>query len=226
MPKLLLKTPRYFAIFVALATSMGALSAAPANGLTFQGTIYESSNPDLENSKVQYTLADGIFDSIVSSPLNTFFTDGYSYFNEDPNLAITVVPEVVTGFKWIRGGSSNPVELEKSFEQSIFGITEDGLSLQILNPSQAQYSDVFLSTIQAPDGLPLSACKTQACDASANFREAEYYSVRLTQIPLPEEPEPIPEPSAAVALGFVGALFLKRRRKTVSVSAVATANPE
>ncbi len=223
MPKLFLNTPPYFAIFVALATSMGALSATPANGLTFQGTIYGSSDPYLENSKIQYTLADGIFDTIVSSPLNTFFTDGYSDFNEDPNRTITVVPEVVTGFKWIRGGASNPVEFEKSFEQSIFGITQDGLSLQILNPSQAQYRDVFISTIQAPEGLPLSACKTRACDASANFREAAYYSVRLTQTPVPEEHKPIPEPSAVVALGFVSAFLLKRHRKTGKAQPVATA---
>ncbi|MCT7968636.1 PEP-CTERM sorting domain-containing protein [Laspinema sp. D1] len=225
MPKLLLNYPRLLTLFVAIFSSMGALSAAPANGLTFKGTIYESPIPYLENSQIQYTLADGIFETIVSSPLNTFFTDGYSDFNDNPSLAITVVPQVVTEFKWLRGGALNPVEFEQSFEQSIFGITEDGLSLQILDPSQGQYRDIFISTIQAPEGLSLSACKTQDCDASANFWDAGYYSFRMTQTPVMES-ESVPEPSAAVALGLVSALFLKRRRKIVNIPAFATTHHE
>lgn len=219
MPKLFLNTSRPLAIFVALGTSMVSLSATPANSLTFQSTIYDSPDPSLENDKVIYTLADGIFETIISSPLNTFFTDGYSDFNEDPNRTVIVLPEVVTGFKWIKG--SNQREFERSFEQSIFGITPDGLSIQILNPSQAQYRDVFISTIPAPEGLPLSACKTQACDGSAKFRQLGYYVVRVNQIPLSEEkPESVPEPSAVVALGFVSFFLLKRRRKAGSYNLV------
>ncbi|MCT7963192.1 PEP-CTERM sorting domain-containing protein [Laspinema sp. D1] len=225
MPKLLLNSPRLLTVFVALFSSMGALSAAPANGLTFKGTIYESPVPYLENSQIQYTLADGIFDTIVSSPINTFFTDGSFNFNDDPNLAITVVPKVVTEFKWIRGGALNPVEFEESFEQSVFGITEDGLFLQILDPNLGQYRDLFISTIYAPEGLPLSACQTQACDASAKFWDAGYYSYRLTQTPVMES-ESVPEPSVAIALGLVSALFLKRRRKIVNIPAVATTHHE
>ncbi len=225
MIKLLLKTPQVLIFFGVFVSSIELLSATPANGLTFKGTIYESPVPDLENSQVQYTLADGIFDTIVSSPLNTFFTDGYSDFNDDPTRSITVVPEVVTEFKWIRARDSELVDFEPSFKQSIFGITAQGLSLYILNPDLDHYQNIFISTIQAPEGLPLSACKTQACDASAKFWNVGYYSFGITQTPL-NEPEPVPEPSAAVALGFVGVLFIKRRRKTLSAQPIPILNQE
>ena len=200
-----------FALSAALLSSIGVLSATEANALTFKGTIYETNFPGLEGFEMEYTLADGIFDTIISSPTNTFFTDRYQSFGPEPSLPKTLVPEVVTEFKWSIGGTLEPFEVERS----IFGITDAGLFLQILDPNQPPiYKNIFMSTIQAPEGLPLSACKTQACDASADFfGKGGLYGSRMTHIPVTES-QSVPEPSAAIALGFVGALVLKRHRKT------------
>ncbi len=220
MTRFFFNHPRLFALSAAVLSSLGVLSATEANALTFNATIYESPFPFLENSEIQYTLADGIFDTIVSSPINTFFTDEYPQFGPEPTEPLTLVPEVVTDFQWSLGGPLEPVE----FGRSIFGITDAGLFLQILDPDTAPiYQNIFMSTIQAPEGLPLSACKTQACEGSAMIGgKGGYAGSRIIQTPS----QSVPEPSAAVALGLVSALILKRRRKTVSVPGVATADPE
>jgi hypothetical protein len=221
MQKLFLTKPRVFALFVALASSIGVVSATPANSATFKATIYQSPFLFFEDQEIEYTLADGIFDTIVSSPSNTFFTDQYLGVNSDPSLAetlATVVPEVVTELKWSRGGVLEPLE----FEKSLFGITDRGLFLQFLNPSEGPYENILMATLQAPGGLPLSACKTQTCEGDAMIGgKGGYAGLKITQTPVIEV-EPIPEPSAAVALGFVGALLLKRRRKALSTQPVAT----
>ncbi|MCT7968638.1 PEP-CTERM sorting domain-containing protein [Laspinema sp. D1] len=205
----------------AVISSMGLLSASPANALTFKATIYESPFPFLENREIQYTLADGIFDTIVSSPINTFFTDEYPEFGPEPTEPLTLVPEVVTDFQWNLGGILEPVE----FGRSIFGITDAGLFLQILDPDTAPiYQNIFMSTIQAPEGMALSVCKTQTCEGDAMIGgKGGFAGLQITQTPV-NEPEPVPEPSAAVALGFVGALLLKRQRKTGNAQPITTAN--
>lgn len=210
MTRFFFTSPRLFALCATVMSSMGVLSATQANALTFKGTIYESPFPGLEGLEIEYTLADGIFDTIISSPTNTFFTDGYQNFGPEPSLPLTLVPQVVTDFKWPLGGTLAPLEVERS----IFGITDAGLFLQILDPNEPPiYKNIFMSTIQAPEGLPLSACETQACDASADFGgKGGLYGSRMTHIPVAES-QPVPEPSAAVALGFVSALLLKRHRK-------------
>ena len=214
---------RLFALSAAVLSSIGVLSATEANALTFKGTIYDSPFSFLENLEIQYTLADGIFDTIISSPINTFFTDGYEYFGPEPIEPVNLLPEVVTDFQWTAGGTLNPLE----FGRSIFGITDAGLFLQILDPTEPpMYQSIFMSTIQAPEGLPLSACKTQACDASADFGgQGGFYGSRMTHIPVTES-QSVPEPSAAVALGFVGALVLKRHRKTRKAQPVTTAEQQ
>ncbi|MGL5193135.1 MAG: PEP-CTERM sorting domain-containing protein [Chroococcales cyanobacterium] len=220
MTRFFFNYPRLFALSAAVISSMGVLSATEASALTFQGTIYESPFPGFEGIEIEYTLADGIFDTILSSPPHTFFTDGYQNFGPEPYLPKTLVPEVVTEFKWSIGGTLEPFEVERS----IFGITDAGLFLQILDPNEPPiYKNIFMSTIQAPEGLPLSACKTQACDASANFGgKGGFYGSRMTHIPV--KPQPVPEPSAAIALGFVSALLLQRRRKALSAQPVDIAD--
>ncbi|MCT7968635.1 PEP-CTERM sorting domain-containing protein [Laspinema sp. D1] len=226
MPKLLLKTPRILTLFAVLFSSMGVLNATPANGLTFKGSL-SGSHPFLRNFDIEYTLADGIFDTIVSSPPNTFFIDGeYTAapgYYDSINRA-TVVPEVVTDFKlsnW--GGSLEPL----NGELSLFGITEYGLYLWILDNTEPRFTDIFSGYIKAPGGLPLSACKFQACEMSATYGGAYLGSQSFDMIQTPVmESESVPEPSAAVALGFVGALLMKRRRKTVSEQAVVTVNQQ
>ncbi|MCT7963191.1 PEP-CTERM sorting domain-containing protein [Laspinema sp. D1] len=227
MSQFLFARPGLVALCGALISSMGMVIATPANGATFKGIIYETWFPILEGFKLEYTLADGILDTVLASEPNTFFIDG-EYLGPAPSPAMslaTVVPEVVTDFKTdfevgIERSTSLPV-----LQFSLFGITEEGLFLQLLDVNQPPiYQSIFMSTIQAPEGLPLSACKTQACDASVDFGgKGGLYGSRMIVTPVPET---IPEPSAAVALGFVGALFLKRRRKSVRIPAVATANPE
>ena len=218
MTRFFLNSPRLFALSAALLSSIGILSATEANALSFKATIYESPF-SFENREIHYTLADGIFDTIVSSPVNTFFTDGYQNFGPEPVEPLTLLPEVVTDFQWNFGGVFQPVE-----GRSIFGITDAGLFLQILDPNEPPiYQNIFMSTIQAPEGLPLSACKTQACDASADFGgKGGFYGSRMIQTPVPADVESVPEPSAAVALGFVGALVLKRQRKTSKAQPVTT----
>jgi hypothetical protein len=220
MTRCFFTSPRLFALSAAVISSMGVLSATEANALTFKGTIYESPFPGLEGLEIEYTLADGIFDTIAASEPDTFLTDGYPLFYELPSDT-TVVPEVVTDFRWTLSGTLERVEIE----QSIFGITDRGLYLQILDPElPPQYTNVFSTTLEAPEGLPLSACKTQTCEGSARIGGKEgYYGLRLRQTPV-NEPESIPEPSAAVALGFVGAFLMKRHRKTVNAQAVQTAD--
>ncbi len=223
MTQLFSTNPRFFPIFVALASSIGVLSATPANSATFKARIYQSPFLFFEEQEIEYTLADGIFDTIVSSPSNTFFTDQDPDLNSDPSLAetlATVVPEVVTDLKWSRGGGLEPLE----FEKSLFGITDRGLFVQFLNPSQGPYENILMATLQAPEGLPLSACKTQTCEGEANIGgKGGFAGLQITQTPVTEA-EPVPEPSAAVALGFVGALLLKRHRKTGSTQPLASAN--
>ncbi|AFY81912.1 PEP-CTERM sorting domain-containing protein [Oscillatoria acuminata] len=210
MARFFFSSPRLFALSAAVLSSlMGVLSATEAKALTFKGTIYETFFPGLEGFEIEYTLADGIFDTIISSPPNTYFTDGYQNFGPEPSLPKTLVPQVVTEFKWSISGTLEPLEVERS----IFGITDAGLFLQILDPNEPPiYKNIFMSTIQAPEGLPLSACKTQACDASADFGgKGGLYGSRMTHIPVTKS-QSVPEPSAAIALSFVGALLLKRRR--------------
>ena len=223
MEKLFLTTPRVFALFVALASSIGVLSATPAQALTFKATILDSPISLFDNFEIEYTLADGIFDTIVSSPPNTFLIDGEHNVAPGSSLPLnlaTVVPEVVTDFKWSLGGSLQPLDVELS----IFGITDAGLFLQILDPNTPPPdTNIFRATIQAPEGLSLSACKTQACELSVEniLGRAGYPSFQMIQTPV-DEPRPVPEPSAAVALGFVGALLLQRRRKALRAQPVAT----
>ncbi len=222
MPKLLFKTPRILTFFVALFSSMGVLNAAPAQGLTFKATLLESIV--FKNFEIEYTLADGIFDTIVSSPRNTFFIDGEyttapGYF--DSITRATVVPEVVTDFKLSGGGSLEPLK----GELSLFGITEYGLYLWLLNDTEPRFTDIFTGYIKAPAGLPLSACKFQACEMSARYGDGYLGPPGFTMIQTPVmESESVPEPSAAVALGFVGALLLKRRQKTGKARSVASAD--
>ncbi|MCT7963190.1 PEP-CTERM sorting domain-containing protein [Laspinema sp. D1] len=220
MPHLFLNAPGLLAS-TAVISSMGLLSASPANALTFNATIYESPFPFLENREIQYTLADGIFDTIVSSPINTFFTDEYPQFGPEPTETLTLVPEVVTDFQWNLGGILEPVE----FGRSIFGITDAGLFLQILDPDTAPiYQNIFMSRIQAPEGMALSVCKIQACEGSAEFGgKGGYAGSRMIQTPV-DDSQPVPEPSAAVALGFVGALLLKRQRKNSNAQPITRAN--
>lgn len=225
MSKLFWNSPQLTALSIAVASSMAMVSAIPASALTFTATIYESEMPFseypfLENLQIKYTLAEGIFDTIAASEPDTFLADRYPLFYELPSDT-TVVPEVVTDFQWTLGGTLEPVEIKRS----IFGITDRGLYLQILDPElPAQYTNVFSTTLEAPEGLPLSACQTQTCEGSAQIWGKEgYYGLRLRQTPV-NEPESVPEPSAAVALGFVGAFLMKRHRKTVNVEAVITDN--
>ncbi len=223
MPKLCLNAPRLFAISTAVISSTGLLSATQANALTFKATIYESPFPFLENREIQYTLANGMFDRVVSSPINTFFTDEDPQFGPEPTEPLTLVPEVVTNFQWSLGGILEPVE----FGRSIFGITDAGLFLQILDPNTAPiYQNIFMSTIQAPKGLPLNTCKTQACEGSADFGgKGGYAGSRMIQTP-GYTSQSVPEPSAAIALGFVSALLLKRPRKIIKTHPVATVNQQ
>jgi hypothetical protein len=226
MPKLLLNTPRIFTFFAVLFSSLGVLSAAPANALTFKGVI-DDSTPFLKNFEIEYTLADGIFDTIVSSEPNTFFIDGEytaapGYFDRIDRA--TVVPEVVTDFKvssW--GGSLEPL----NGELSLFGITEDRLYLWILENTEPRFTDIFRGYIKAPAGLPLSACKFQACEMAADYGDAYmgYPEFRMIQTPVTES-ESVPEPSAAIALGFIGALLMKRHRKMGSLKPVAIADEQ
>ncbi|AFY81911.1 PEP-CTERM sorting domain-containing protein [Oscillatoria acuminata] len=227
MSKLFWNSPGLKVISIAVVSSMAMLSAIPASAATFKATIYEwvfpfSLFPFLENMEIKYTLADGIFDTIASSEPNTFLTDGYPLFEELPSDT-TVVPEVVTDFQWTLNGTLEPVEIKRS----IFGITDKGLYLQILDPElPPQYTNVFSTTLEAPEGMPLSACKTQTCEGTASIDGKEgFYGLRLRQTPV-NEAESVPEPSAAVALGFVGALLLKRRRKTLSAQPIATVDPQ
>ncbi len=226
MPKLLLNQPQFLTLFAVLFSSMGVLNATPANGLTFKGSL---SGPALafKNFEIEYTLADGIFDTIVSSPPNTFFIDGEytaapGYF-ESINRA-TVVPEVVTDFKWSSGGGSlQPL----NGELSLFGIMEDRLYLWILENTEPRFTDIFSGYIKAPAGLPLSACKFQACEMSAKYGDGYMGPPGFNMIQTPVmESESVPEPSAAIALGFVGFLFLKRPRKAVSIPAVVIADAD
>ncbi|MBO0350784.1 PEP-CTERM sorting domain-containing protein [Phormidium pseudopriestleyi FRX01] len=223
MPKLFLNASKLFALSTAVISSMGLLSATEVNALTFKGKIYESPFLFLENSEIQYTLADGIFETIISSPINTFFTDAYPEFGPEPTEPLTLVPEVVTDFQWSLGRTLEPVE----FGRSIFGITDAGLFLQILDPDTAPiYQNIFMSTIQAPEGMALSVCKIQACEGSAQFGgKGGYAGSWMIQTPVTES-QSVPEPSAAVALGFVSALLLKRQRKTLSAQPVAIANQQ
>ncbi len=224
--------PGLVALSATVVSSMGMLMGTPANAATFKGIIYQTDFPALENSEIEYTLADGIFETIISSPPNTFFIDGDYTFGPEPTVPIslaTLVPEVVTKFKWTRNETytvGDPVTVV-DVQLSIFGITEAGLFLQLLDVSQPPiYQNIFMSTIKAPEGLPLSACQTQACDASANFGgKGGLYGSRMTVMPVPE-PESVPEPSAAIALGFVGFLFLKRPRKAASIPAVVIADAD
>ncbi len=227
MSKLFWNSPGLKVISIAVVSSMAMLNATPASATTFKATIYETEYnlPEfdfLEDLEIEYTLADGIFDTIAASEPDTFLTDRDPLFYELPDDT-TVVPEVVTDFQWTLGGTLEPVEIERS----IFGITDQGLYLQILDPElPPQYTNVFSTTLEAPEGMPLSACKTQTCEGTARIGGKEgYYGLRLRQTPV-NEPEPVPEPSAAVALGFVGALLLKRRRKMGSAQPVATVNPQ
>ncbi len=229
MSRFFFTRPGLVALWAAVISSMGVLIGTPAHGATFKGTIYKTWFPILEGFQLEYTLADGILETVLASEPNTFFMDG-EYLGPAPNPAMslaTVVPEVVTDFKmdfevWTDRDMSVPVR-----QFSLFGITEDGLFLQLFDGNQPPtYRNIFLSTIQAPEGLPLSACKTQACDASANFGgKGGLHDSRMIHIPVAES-QPVPEPSAAVALGFVGALLLKRRRKTGSLKPVAIAPPQ
>jgi hypothetical protein len=227
MPKLLLKTPRLLTLFVAVFSSRGVLNATPAQGLTFKGLAYYSEMPFLSTFEIEYTLADGIFDTIVSSPPNTFFIDGEHKVAPGSTEALTlatVVPEVVTDFKWKSWqGGLEPLDVELS----IFGITKYGLYLEILDPNiPPPYTMIFSAIIQAPEGLPLSACKSQACELEGSiWGKSGYPPFNMIQTPVMES-ESVPEPSAAVALGFVGALLLKRHRKTRSAQAVVTTEPE
>ncbi len=226
MPKLLLNTPRLLTLLVALFSSMGVLSATPANGLTFKGIVYDSPMISFDNFEIEYTLADGIFDTIVSSEFNTFFIDGEHTVapgSTDTLTLATMVPEVIMDFKWSWGGSLQPLDVELS----IFGITESGLYLEILDPNlPPPYTMIFSASIQAPEGLSLSACKTQACELVGSiWGKSGYPSFQMIQTPVMES-QSVPEPSAAIALGFVGALLLNRRRKTVSAQAVATVYPQ
>jgi hypothetical protein len=232
MSQRLFTRPGLVALSTAVISSMGVLIGTPANGGTFKGIIYKTDFPAFENSEIEYTLADGIFESIISSPPNTFFIDGDYTFGPEPTLPMrlaTLVPEVVTKFKWTTDETytvGDPVTVV-DIQLSIFGITDEGLFLQVLDVSQPPiYQNIFMSTIQAPEGLPLSACKTQACDASADFGgKGGFYGSRMIVTPV-TEPESVPEPSAAVALSVVGVLFLKRPRKAVSIPAVVTADSE
>ncbi|MCT7958683.1 PEP-CTERM sorting domain-containing protein [Laspinema palackyanum] len=221
MPKLLLNKPRLLTLFAFLFSSVGVLNATAANGLTFKGSLFGSALA-FKNFEIEYTLADGIFDTIVSSPPNTFFIDGEyiaapGYF--DSINRATVVPEVVTDFKFSSGGGSlEPL----NGELSLFGITEDRLYLWILENTEPRFTDIFTGYIKAPAGLPLSACKFQACEMSAKYGSAYMGPPGFDMIQTPVmESESVPEPSAAVALGFVGALLLKRRRKTLSAQPIA-----
>lgn len=229
MTQFFFTSPGLVALSGAVITLTSGLIATPANAATFKGTIYKTWFPILEGFQLEYTLNDEILDTVLASEPNTFFMDG-EYLGPAPSLPMslaTVVPEVVTDFKmdfevWT-DRASVPMR-----QFSIFGITEEGLFLQLLDVNQPPiYQNIFMSIIQAPEGLPLSACKTQACDASADFGgKGGLYDSRMTHIPVPETSQPVPEPSAAIALGFVGALLLKRRRKTLSLPGVATAHPE
>lgn len=222
MQKLFLTTPQVFAIFVALASSIGVFRATPAQGLTFKATLLESIV--FKNFEIEYTLADGIFDTIVSAPPNTFFIDGeYTTapgYYDSINRA-TVVPEVVTDFKLSGGGSLQPLK----GDLSLFGITQSELYLWILEDTEPRFTDIFSGYIKAPAGLPLSACKFQACEMSAKYGDGYLGPPGFTMIQTPVmESESVPEPCAAVALGFVSALLLKRRRKAASAQPVAIVN--
>ncbi|MCT7973530.1 PEP-CTERM sorting domain-containing protein [Laspinema olomoucense] len=224
MPKLLLNRPRILTLFAVVFSSMGVLNATPANGLTFKGSLSSVSHPVFRKFEIEYTLADGMFDTIVSSPPNTFFIDGEytgapGYY--DSINRATVVPEVVTDFKFSGGGSLQPL----NGELSLFGITEDRLYLWILQNTEPRFTDIFTGYIKAPAGLPLSACKFQACEMSAKYGDGYMGPPGFDMIQTPVmESESVPEPSAAVALGFVAALLMKRRRKTLSAQAVVTAD--
>ena len=224
MTQFFFNSTRLFALSAAVLSSIGVLSATEANALTFKATLSQSPFIFFGPQDIEYTLADGIFDTIVSSPINTFFIDQVPDLNADPSLAMTlatVVPEVVTDFKWSRDGILEPM----AFEQSIFGITDRGLFLQLLNPSQGPYRNILMATLQAPEGLPLSACKTQVCEGVASLGgKGGYAGLSIVQTPVHEEPESVPEPSAAVALGLVSALVLKRHRKTGKAQPVTTAD--
>ncbi len=240
MAKLFLTTPRLLALSVAIFSSIGLLSATPAVGLTFKATIYNS--PDFEYGFVDnfndwefyYTLPDDLFDTVVSSPLDTLFTDRYSYYEP----VGTVIPEVVTDFKIVRSDNTGPSS--QSFGRSIFGIGGEGsfvtntqsfnfkgpaLFIQILSSDiPAIYSNIFQAIITAPEGLPLSACKTQICEGEAAFSEKGRFSnLQMIHTPVTKA-KPVPEPSAAVALGFVSAWLLKRQRKISNAQAVTTAD--
>jgi hypothetical protein len=217
MPKLPLNSARLLTLFVAVFSSMGVLSASPANGLTFKAVRPSGSHRFLETFEMEYTLADGIFDTIVSSPRNTFFIDGEHNVAPGSTLPLrlgTVVPEVVTDFSWPLEG-----------RLSIFGITDAGLYLEIINPNEPpRFMSIFQANIQAPAGLPLSACKFQACEMNVLTSGGHVYP-RFEMIQTPVmEPQPVPEPSAAIALGFVGALLLKRRRQALSAQPVTIAD--
>ena len=188
MTRFFFTSPRLLALSAAVLSSMGVLSATQANALTFTGTIYQSPFPHLEGVEIEYTLADGIFEKIISSDPNTFFTDGFQNFGPEPSLPKTLVSEVVTDFKWSLGGTLTPLEVERSIfgitDGSMVGIPDAGLYLQILDPNEPPlYKNIFMSTIQAPEGLPLSVCQTQACDASADFGgQGGLYGSRMTHI--------------------------------------------
>jgi hypothetical protein len=211
MTRFFFNSTRLFALSAAVLSSIGVLSAMEANALTFKATLSDSPFHPFGPQDIEYTLADGIFDTIISSPINTFFSDPFPAPSASPRQTTTVVPEVVTEFKWAMGEILEPM----AFEQSIFGITDRGLFLQLLNPSEGQHENILMATIQAPEGLSLSACKTQVCEGVATLGgPGGFAGLRMIQTPVHEEPKPVPEPSAAVALGFVGALALKRQRKT------------
>ncbi len=217
MSKQFLKTSRFFVIVGALSSAMGLGSFTPANAVSFKGKVYDPAYDILENLEIEYTLADGIFDTVISSPANTFFSDQSPDLYSDPGTMIssaTLVPEVVTEFKWTMGGTLEPLDVK----HSMFGITDEGLFLRLLDPDGgSDFLFTFTSIIEAPEGLPLSACKTQTCDASADYgAKGGYHGSRMTHTPI-NESQSVPEPSATVALGLVSTLLWKRHRKGKSI---------
>lgn len=128
-----------------------------------------------------------------------------------------------------------PVEFERSiigttFERSFIGTTNEFdfsapiLFFEILDLDHFPGWGIFSGRIKAPEGLPLSACKTQVCEGLAHVGGKRGYA-RLPMIHTPIDPvQSVLEPSVVVALGFVSALLLNRQRKTRNAQAGARAN--
>ena len=225
MTKLFLNAPRWLAIFVAVASSIGLGSITPAQAGSFKAIISDFPFSDSGIWEIQYTLADGLFDTVVSSPIPSYFSTGYNPDIEDP-LSINFIPEGVTEFKWgMPDDNLQPVEFERSIVgiRSDFDLGEPILFIEILDLDHFPGWGIFNGRIQAPEGLPLSACKTQVCEGLAHVGGKRGYA-RLPMIHTPVDPvQSVPEPSTAVALGLVSALLLIQR-KTSNAQAGAKVN--